>query len=143
MSHQNKRGAIAQLVEQRTENPCVPGSIPGGTTTEGKMKIFPFFVDRIMAHKVYIIYSKSANCFYAGETVNVPERVKQHNSGKYKCAFSKQATDWKLFWTLECKSRVQAMKIEKHIKKMRNRNFYQSLNNYPELSQKLLDRFPP
>ena len=27
-------GAIAQLVEQRTENPCVPGSIPGGTTKE-------------------------------------------------------------------------------------------------------------
>ena len=27
-------GAIAQLVEQRTENPCVPGSIPGGTTTK-------------------------------------------------------------------------------------------------------------
>ena len=25
-------GAIAQLVEQRAENPCVPGSIPGGTT---------------------------------------------------------------------------------------------------------------
>ena len=28
-----KVGAIAQLVEQRTENPCVPGSIPGGTTS--------------------------------------------------------------------------------------------------------------
>ena len=27
-----QHGAIAQLVEQRTENPCVPGSIPGGTT---------------------------------------------------------------------------------------------------------------
>ncbi len=26
------RGTLAQLVEQRTENPCVPGSIPGGTT---------------------------------------------------------------------------------------------------------------
>ena len=26
------KGAIAQLVEQRTENPCVPGSIPGSTT---------------------------------------------------------------------------------------------------------------
>ena len=24
--------SLAQLVEQRTENPCVPGSIPGGTT---------------------------------------------------------------------------------------------------------------
>ena len=28
----NSTGALAQLVEQRTENPCVPGSIPGGTT---------------------------------------------------------------------------------------------------------------
>ena len=27
-----QKGAIAQLVEQRTENPCVPGSTPGGTT---------------------------------------------------------------------------------------------------------------
>ena len=32
-SVENPKGAIAQLVEQRTENPCVPGSIPGGTTT--------------------------------------------------------------------------------------------------------------
>ena len=31
-SSKTKSGAIAQLVEQRTENPCVPGSIPGGTT---------------------------------------------------------------------------------------------------------------
>ena len=32
LQSQNRTGAIAQLVEQRTENPCVPGSIPGGTT---------------------------------------------------------------------------------------------------------------
>ena len=29
-------GALAQLVEQWTENPCVPGSIPGGTTLQIK-----------------------------------------------------------------------------------------------------------
>jgi hypothetical protein len=29
---QNSTGGIAQSVEQRTENPCVPGSIPGATT---------------------------------------------------------------------------------------------------------------
>ena len=29
---ETKHGAIAQLVEQRTENPCVPSSILGGTT---------------------------------------------------------------------------------------------------------------
>ena len=27
-------GVIAQSVEQRTENPCVPGSIPGDTTSK-------------------------------------------------------------------------------------------------------------
>ncbi len=38
-------GAIAQLVEQRTENPCVPGSIPGGTTEKERVNqmILSFF----------------------------------------------------------------------------------------------------
>ena len=27
-----QRGGLAQLVEHRTENPCVPGSSPGSTT---------------------------------------------------------------------------------------------------------------
>ena len=41
----NNDGAIAQLVEQRTENPCVPGSIPGGTTENErvtKVTLFSF-----------------------------------------------------------------------------------------------------
>ena len=29
----NNDGTIAQMVEHRTENPGVPGSIPGGTTS--------------------------------------------------------------------------------------------------------------
>ena len=32
-----KDGAVAQLVEQRTENPCVPGSSPGGATSPERM----------------------------------------------------------------------------------------------------------
>ena len=36
-------GALAQLVEQRTENPCVPGSIPGGTTTKTQSEKIGFF----------------------------------------------------------------------------------------------------
>ena len=35
---EQEHGALAQLVEHRTENPCVPGSIPGGTTP-------PFIMD--------------------------------------------------------------------------------------------------
>ena len=30
------RGVVAQLVEQRTENPCVGGSIPSHTTSKEK-----------------------------------------------------------------------------------------------------------
>ena len=44
LSHQNKRGTIAQLVEQRTENPCVPGSTPGGTTPKGKDESLSLFL---------------------------------------------------------------------------------------------------
>ena len=29
----NRKGAVAQSVEQRTENPCVAGSIPAHTTS--------------------------------------------------------------------------------------------------------------
>ena len=38
--HPLKAGTLAQLVEQRTENPCVPGSIPGGTTKTQTMSGF-------------------------------------------------------------------------------------------------------
>ena len=42
-THCRHDGAIAQLVEQRTENPCVPGSIPGGTTKKQLQKCSCFF----------------------------------------------------------------------------------------------------
>ena len=95
-----------------------------------------------MTHFVYVIYSVSAGKYYIGETSDVNERVKQHNSGFYDSSFTWQVSDWELFWMLECKSRSQALKIEKHIKKMRNRKFYENLVHYPEISQKLLFRFP-
>jgi len=37
-------GTIAQLVEQRTENPCVVGSIPTGTTPAPKLPVLGRFV---------------------------------------------------------------------------------------------------
>jgi hypothetical protein len=37
-------GTIAQLVEQRTENPCVAGSIPAGTTKKASEKSGVFLI---------------------------------------------------------------------------------------------------
>ena len=52
-------GAIAQLVEQRTENPCVTGSIPVGTT---KRDFFGslFFVFHTFSFLFICIYAKKA-----------------------------------------------------------------------------------
>ena len=55
-------GAIAQLVEQRTENPCVPGSIPGGTTKR-KLKNFLFFCLYPQSVSVYIANQNSRYSF--------------------------------------------------------------------------------
>ena len=49
-----ERGTLAQLVEQRTENPCVPGSIPGGTTNSELLVSSEFFI--------YNIFKKSISC---------------------------------------------------------------------------------
>ena len=48
----NAPGAIAQLVEQRTENPCVPSSILGGTT---KKRLDGLFFFTLPPNKVEII----------------------------------------------------------------------------------------
>ena len=44
----NKTGVIAQLVEQRTENPCVPGSIPGDTTENPRRCILRGFCFKVV-----------------------------------------------------------------------------------------------
>ena len=48
----NAVGAIAQMVEQRTENPCVPGSIPGGTTYKESFFGVTLFYIRAIAQLV-------------------------------------------------------------------------------------------
>ena len=47
MQSQTSDGVIAQLVEQRTENPCVPGSIPGDTTNEN-LQLIEFYQLKIL-----------------------------------------------------------------------------------------------
>ena len=54
-------GAIAQLVEQRTENPCVPGSIPGGTTKKDseKSESFLFYTHYLIICAFSIVGKRS------------------------------------------------------------------------------------
>ena len=94
-----------------------------------------------MDFSVYILFSEKLNRYYIGQTANVEERIKQHNLGFYYDASTKVSNDWKLFWCLECDSRKQAIQIESHIKRMRNKVYYQNLVKFPEISEKLLLKF--
>ena len=51
-------GALAQSVEQRTENPCVPGSIPGGTTILKALRIGLFLFYFIPGFKLILRLQK-------------------------------------------------------------------------------------
>ena len=59
MQSQND-GAIAQLVEQRTENPCVPGSIPGGTTQKSLAEMQGFFGLMLLGKNFFRLNGKNS-----------------------------------------------------------------------------------
>ena len=56
-----KIGAIAQLVEQRTENPCVPGSIPGGTTFTKRKIMKTAEIQFFQRFFLYVLSAKICN----------------------------------------------------------------------------------
>ena len=69
-------GAIAQLVEQRTENPCVTGSIPVGTTTGRLDEWFshwsakPVTAVRVRYRPQFLIYRSLSNIQGCQPTLN-------------------------------------------------------------------------
>ena len=92
-------------------------------------------------HYVYIIFSKTAQKFYVGETINIDERLNMHNTGAYSNAFTSQANDWQVQAIIECRNRSVAMKIERHIKKMKSKVYLNNLVKYKEIREKLITRF--
>ena len=63
LAKRKMQGAIAQLVEQRTENPCVPGSIPGGTTQVSNAS-FQLLVS-IRNREFFYAHKSACRCFRA------------------------------------------------------------------------------
>jgi len=90
----------------------------------------------------YIIHSDSVNSFYIGATNGeVEQRVLKHNSGHYGSkSFTSKASDWKMFLELKAVDYPHAIRMEKHIKKMKSKVFIQNLKKYPELRKKLFQR---
>ena len=91
----------------------------------------------------YIIYSKKLNKFYIGATQDdLYVRIEKHNNHTYgNHRYTAKSNDWELFVFIECVSYTQAIRIEKHIKKMKSSNYIKNLIEYPELVQKLKDKY--
>lgn len=93
-------------------------------------------------HFIYILYSKKLKKYYIGETYNVELRLDQHNQGFYKeNSYTKKGEPWELVFQLQCNTKKQAQKIERHIKKMKSKKYIQNFIQYKEIQKKLLLKY--
>ena len=88
-------------------------------------------------HFVYVIYSSSKDSYYIGETVNVEERIIQHQQHLYAGSYTKIASDWELAFLLTCKDRASALKAEKHLKKGKSKVYLKRLHQDKDALEKL------
>ena len=77
---------------------------------------------------VYIIYSEKLHKFYIGQTSDFEKRLDQHNdiNSSY---ITKSGRPWVVFLLIPVASIGQAIKVEKHIKKMKSKVYIQILKS--------------
>ena len=89
-------------------------------------------------HFLYIIYSRSTDKFYIGETYNVMERVEKHNSHYYPSSYTKIAQDWEMVLSFECINENNAIYLEKFVKKMKSKKFIKKIIADPSILKDIL-----
>ena len=95
-----------------------------------------------MKYFVYVLFSDKLNRFYIGNTnLLVEERLNQHNNSFNEKSFTTKGIPWVLFHSIECESRIQARKIELHLKKMKSKKYLENLKLYSEIEKKILERY--
>jgi putative endonuclease len=90
---------------------------------------------------VYVLYSRSLDRNYIGYSDDFDKRLSFHLNPIESRKFTSKADDWEVFITIECISKSQGIKIEKHIKSMKSKTYINNLKRYPEMVDKLLARF--
>jgi putative endonuclease len=74
---------------------------------------------------IYIIYSKTADKYYVGQTENIEQRLISHSSGISK--YTSISTDWILVYSESFETRSQAVIRENEIKKKKSRKYIEWL----------------
>jgi putative endonuclease len=90
---------------------------------------------------VYILHSSKLSRYYIGFTSDFDARLDFHLNSDEQRKFTHNANDWTTFLKIECQSKTQGLAIEKHIKKMKSKIYIENLLLYPEILNKLLDKY--
>ena len=103
------QGRIAQLVEQQPFKLMVGGSNPSAPTM----------------YYLYILKSEVGNKIYIGSTNNIKRRLHEHNRGATQS--TRRFKPWYLWYLEEYKTKTEAIKRERQLKKWKNRQRIESL----------------
>ncbi len=90
---------------------------------------------------VYVLYSAEINQFYIGSCNDLEKRLNQHLDKSFDIAHTKRANDWTLFYSIEELEYETVRKIEAHIKKMKSQKYIYDLKRYPEIMDKLVQKY--
>jgi putative endonuclease len=90
----------------------------------------------------YILYSPNLDEFYVGATHDILiNRLNKHSKTFYEGSFTAKTKDWELFLEIYCDSFAMAVNIEGHIKRMKSRVYINNLKKYPEMVEKLKNKY--
>lgn len=84
---------------------------------------------------VYIIQSNKNNRYYFGSTSNIVRRLEEHNRGK--TLSTRHAGPWKLVFSQECDTLLEARKIERKLKSFKSRTIIDRIVTTGKLNLKI------
>ncbi|MBI5361277.1 MAG: GIY-YIG nuclease family protein [Planctomycetes bacterium] len=73
----------------------------------------------------YILRSKITGCYYIGHTVNLEQRLEDHNLGR--AGWTRSQRPWELVYKEFYNTRKAAIKREKYLKSQKNRKFLERM----------------
>ena len=93
-----------------------------------------------MNYCCYILHSEKLSKYYVGYSSDLDIRIMFHKNSQPR-KFTYKAKDWKLYYKIDCTSKSQGKAIEAHIKRMKSKVYIQNLKKYPEIAQKLKNKY--
>jgi putative endonuclease len=83
-----------------------------------------------MQYQVYILYSKKLNRFYVGQTLNLKNRIIEHNSGE--SPYTSTGIPWSLIWATKKDTFRAAEVLEDKIKNLSSTRKIKFILKYSE-----------